>query len=135
MVANTDPIFVDSANMVEVTFVNADSTTPKDLVAAAANDTKIMGIAVTSDDTGSRVMQLFVHDGTTAYLVSSTLVATLAGTDGVEPAVDLLNETDAPWVDADGEFFLPSTYKLQVAPTVAVTAAKTITVVCMAGDY
>jgi hypothetical protein len=40
-----------------------------------------------------------------------------------------------PWLDADGELFLPSGYKLQVAPRAAITAAKTVTVVCFAGDY
>jgi len=36
---------------------------------------------------------------------------------------------------SDGEFFIPTGYKIQVAPLAAVTAAKTVTVVCLAGDY
>ena len=49
MVANTSPIFVLTANLAEVTFVNADSTTPKDLISAGTDGTKVLGIAVTSE--------------------------------------------------------------------------------------
>jgi threonine synthase len=115
--------------------VNADGTTPKDLISAGADGTKVLSIACTSDDTSDVVMQVFVHDGTTAYLVGSVNVPTLSGTDGTVVAVDLLSATDLPWLDADGEFFIPTGYKVQVAPLAAVTAAKTVTVVCLAGDY
>ena len=81
------------------------------------------------------MLRLYVHDGTTAYLVGSVAVPTLSGTDGATPAVNLLDADSLPWLDRDGEFVLPAGYKLQVAPTAAVTAAKTVTVVCFAGDY
>jgi len=135
MVANTSPIFVLTANLAEVTFVNADSTTPKDLISAGTDGTKVLGIAVTSDDTSAVNLELYVHDGTTAYLVGTVRVATLSGTDGAVAAVDLLDAEALPWLDADGEFFIPTGYKLQVAPLAAVTTAKTVTIVCFAGDY
>ena len=40
-----------------------------------------------------------------------------------------------PWLDRDGEFFIPTGYKVQVGPLVAVTAAKTVTIVAFAVDY
>lgn len=135
MAANTSPIFVLTANLAEVTFVNADGTTAKDLISGGTDGTKVLGIACTSDDTSAVVMQLYVHDGTTAYLVGSINIPTLAGTDGTEPAVDLLDAAALPWLDADGEFFIPTGYKLQVAPQAAVTSAKTVTVVCFGGNY
>lgn len=135
MVANTDPIFVDAANLVEVTFVNGDGTTAKDLISAGADGSKVLAIAATTDDTSANNVKLFVHDGTTAYLVGCVNVPTLSGTNGSAPAVDLLDATALPWLDADGELFLPSGYKLQAAPLVAVTAAKTLTLVCFAGNY
>jgi hypothetical protein len=78
---------------------------------------------------------LFIHDGTTAYLVGTINVPTLSGTDGTNASVDLLDATMLPWLDADGEFFIPTGYKLQVGPLAAVTAAKTLTIVCLAGNY
>lgn len=135
MSANTNPIFINKANNQEATFVNADGTTAKDLIVAGADGTKINGIAVTSDDTSARVLQLLVHDGSTAYLVGSVNVPTLAGTDGTTPGIELLSATLMPWLDSEGGFFIPSGYKIQVKPTVAVTAAKTVTIVGFGGNY
>lgn len=135
MPANTDPIFVLTANLAQATFVNADGTTAKDLVSAGANGTKVFSIACTSDDTSAVNMRVFVHNGTTGFLIGTTRVATLSGTDGAAPSVELLNPVTIPALDADGELFIPSGYKIQVAPLVAVTSAKTVTVVCFAGNY
>jgi len=135
MVANTEPIFGLTANLAEVTFVNADGTTNKDLVSAGADVTKVISISVTSDDTSDVNMRVYIHDGTTAYLVGTVRVPTLSGTDGAAAAADLLDGSELPWLDALGEFFIPSGYKVQVSPLAAVTAAKTVTVVCLAVDY
>lgn len=135
MAANTAPIFVATANVAEVTFVNADGTTAKDLVSAGTDGTKVFRINCTSDDTSTVNMEVYIHDGTTAYLLGTVAVATLSGTDGSTAAVNVLDSTLIPGVDQDGELFIPSGYKLQVAPLAAVTAAKTVTVVCFAGNY
>lgn len=135
MAANNDPIFVKTPNHAEVTFVNADSTNAKDLISAGANGTKVIGIAATSDDTAAVNMRLYIHDGTTAYLVGTVRIAIAAGSDGAAPAVNLLSRAALPWLDSDGQFLLPTGYKLQVAPLAAVTAAKTVTIVCLAADY
>ena len=135
MPANTSPIFGLAANLAEVTFVNADGTTPKDLISAGANGSKVTRIAVHSDDTAASNLVLYVHDGTTAYKVGTVRVAIGSGNDGAAAAVNLLSQTMLPWLDADGEFYIPSGYKVQVGPLVAVTAAKTVTVVCFAVDY
>lgn len=135
MAANTSPIFVATANLAEVTFVNADGTTAKDLVSGGTDGTKVFSINCTSDDTSTVNMQVFIHDGTTAYLLGTVAVVTLSGTDGSAVAVELLDSAAIPSLDADGELFIPTGYKIQVAPLAAVTAAKTVTVVCFAGDY
>ena len=135
MTTNTNPIFGRTPNIVEVTFVNADGTTPKDLVAAAADGTKVLSINVTSDDTSAVDMEVYLHDGTTAYLLGTKRVATLSGTDGVVVAVNILDRAFIPGLDADGQLFIPSGYKIQVAPLAAVTAALTVTVVGFGVDY
>lgn len=135
MVANVQPIFVESANNQEATFVNADGTTPKDLIVAGADGTKIFAINVTSDDTVDRVFKVFLHDGSTAYLLGAKNVPTLSGTDGIAATVNLLDPTMIAGLDSDGELFIKSGYKVQVGPTVAITAAKTATVIALGGDY
>ena len=135
MAANTSPIFGLTANLAEVTFVNADGTTAKDLVSAGTDGTKVTRIAVTSDDTSAVNLKILIHDGSTAFWAGTVRVATLSGTDGAAAAVNLLNPLMLPWLDIDGEFFIPSGYKVQVAPLVAVTTAKTVTIVCFAVNY
>ena len=134
MAANTAPIFVATANLVEVTFVNADGTTPKDLIAGATDGTKVFATNCTSDDTATVNMQVFMHDGPTAYLLGTVAVVTLSGTDGTNVAVNLLDAVQIPTLDADGELFIPTGYKIQVAPLAAVTAAKTVTVIGFAAS-
>jgi hypothetical protein len=135
MSANQRPIFVVAANVDAVTFVNADGTTPKALLTAGANGTKVLSIGVVSDDTVDRYLQLFLYDGATAYIAGTKLIPDLSGTNGTDPAIDLLDTLMLPWLDSDGEFFLPSGWSIRVAPTVAITAAKTMTVVGYAADY
>lgn len=135
MAANTEPIFVIVANLAEATFVNADGTTPKDLISAGSDDSKLLSINVTSDDTATVNMGVYIHDGATAYLIGTVPVVTLSGTDGSAASVELLDSDHIACLDADGELFLPTGYKVQVAPLASVTTAKTVTVVCFAGDY
>lgn len=135
MVANTSPIFIDTPNNAEVTFVNADGTTAKDLMSAGTDGTKVLAINVTSDDTSTVEMEVYLHDGTTAYLLGTVDVVTLSGTDGATPSVNIMDPSLIAGLDANGELFMASGYKIQVAPKAAVTSAKTVTVVGFAGDY
>jgi len=105
------------------------------LVSAGANGCKITRIAVHSDDTAAVNLKLLIHDGTTAYAVGVVRVAIGAGSDGAIPAVNLLDPAMLPWLDRDGELFIPTGYKVQVGPLVAVTAAKTVSIVCFGVDF
>lgn len=135
MAANTSPIFGLAANNVGESFVNADGTTAKDLVVAGTNGTKVTRISVHSDDTAACNLKLLLYDGAAAWPVGVVRVAILAGSDGAIPAVNLLNQAMLPWLDADGEFFIPNGWKVQIAPLAAVTAAKTVSIVCYGVDY
>ena len=129
------PIFIQTPQAAEATFVNADGTTPKDLIEAGASGSKILDINVTSDDTATVNMQVFVHDGATAYLLGTVPVATLSGTDGAAVSVNLLDSDYIAGLDADGQLAVPTGYKIQVAPLGAVTAAKTVTVIAFGGSF
>jgi hypothetical protein len=135
MAANTLAIFVESANIAAVLFQNADGTTPKDLVSAGADGTKVLRINCTSDDTVTVTMGVYLYIGGSAYLLGRVPVVTLSGTNGTAPAVNLLDATKIACLDQDGELFIPSGSKIQVAPLASVSSAKTVTVVCFAGDY
>jgi hypothetical protein len=91
----TAPIFIATANLAEVTFTNADGTTAKDLISAGASGSKVLDIACTSDDTAAVDMEVYVHDGTTGYLVGTVNVPTLSGTDGSAGSVEPPGRHDA----------------------------------------
>lgn len=135
MAANTSPIFVLTPNNKGVTFVNADGTTLKDLFVAGANGSRLGSIAATTNDTAANNVQIKLFDGTTAWWAGTVDVPTLAGTDGATAAVNLLSLSMCPWLNSDGSLLLPSGWKVQVAPLVAVTAAKTLTLVALGADY
>lgn len=132
---NTAPIYVKSSNMAAVLFQTADTTVPKDLIVAGAAGTKVMRINCTSDDTVTVTMGVFLHNGVSAFLVGRVPVPTLSGTNGTAPAVNLLDVSKIACLDIDGELFIPSGWKVQVAPLATVGTAKTVTVIGVAGEY
>lgn len=118
-----------------ITILPADTTTPKDLLTAGSSGARVDSISVVSDDTAEMVLNVYMHDGTTAFLIGAITVPTLSGTDGVAPAVSVLNLTDMPFLPEDLTYFLAGTHKIQVGVQTTVTTAKTVTVVAMYADY
>ena len=135
MAANTSPIFVLTMNNKGVTFVNADGTSNKDLFVAGANGSRLASIAATTNDTSTNNVKISLYDGSTAWWAGTVAVPTLSGTDGSTAGVNLLSLSLCPWLNSDGSLTLPSGWKVQVAPLVAVTAAKTLTLVALGADY
>jgi hypothetical protein len=141
MAMNASPAFIGTLNDAAVTFVNADGTTAKDLRApadvAGTEGFKVLNLNAVSDDTVDPVLvDIWLHDGTTAFLLGRVPVPTLSGTDGSAPSVNLLDATLlAGALDADGQLTVPDGWKVQVAPSAAITAAKTLTIIGIGGEY
>lgn len=136
MVANTKPIFQNGVkNGTPVTFVNADGTTEKTIFTAGADGSLVDSVFVTSDDTSAVVLDVFINDLTTSFLIGSVNVPTLSGTDGTTDGINLLDITLLPALQSGGSLPLQATFKLNVAPQAAVTAAKTVTITPAGGDY
>lgn len=131
MAANTSPIFALTPTLGANTFVNADAQTVKDIVTAGANGLRIDGIFMSSDDTTAREIAFYIHDGTTAWYIGSVTVPIGAGYTTVARVDALLTLRPA----ALNALILPATYKLQAKAVVSVTAAKTVTVVAIGGNY
>lgn len=134
--ANTNPIFQSGpSNGAPATIVNADGSAEKTIYTAGANGALVDSVFVTSDDTSAVVLNVFVNDGTTSYLIGAVNVPTLSGTNGIAAGVNLLSLGDIPALQTGGGLALAPTYKLNVAAQSAVTAAKTVTLVAAGGDY
>lgn len=131
--------FVQTPKITPKSILPADTTAKVTICTAGADGTKVVGITVTSTDTGTRILQIFLTRSATSYLLASFIVPIGAGTAG---AVAVLNAMDsALWpglpVDNDGQFyfFLESGDTLQAAVTVTVTAAKEIDISVVSGNF
>lgn len=134
------PTFVATPKITPVAFTNSDSAnTKKTIHTAGSSGSKVSAVLATSTDTSSRTGQLWLTRSATSYLLGSTVVATLAGTDGSAATANLLPQTLLGSLprDNDGQpyLFLESGDTLQVSFTAQVTAAKEIDVVAIAGNF
>jgi len=131
--------FTQNIKLAATTIVNADSTNKKTVFTAGANDAVVKSLHAISDDSAAKVVNIYVNDGSTDIYIGAVNVPITSGTTGAIAAVDLLNGTLFPNLpyDANGKRVLPlpGGYIVKVSVQVAVTAAKTITVTCMAEDY
>ncbi|NCJ06689.1 hypothetical protein GS597_09255 [Synechococcales cyanobacterium C] len=122
-----------------VTFVNADGTTIKTLIAAGADDSNVIGLSITSTDGTARDLLLYKQIGGTDYLIGHVDIPANAGFNGVANQVDGLNITNLPanCIDSAGNLFmsLPAGTTLRAAMKTSVTASQTITVNIVLEDY
>ncbi len=123
-----------------ITIVNADASTLKTLYTAGSEGSVIRSILISSDDTANRIVQFWVYNGSTSYLVGAIQAPTLAGTNGVVKAMDALANTGVmlgyqPQPDARRTIELQAGYILKCSSTSTVTSGKTITITASGRDY
>lgn len=140
MSLTNNAVFIQQPGLGLANIVNADGTTKKTVVTGGTNGTKVTSLTLTSTDTSSRVVQVWVTRSATSYCLGSVTVAITAGTDGVTAGVSVLTNTLLPGipVDNDGQAYLilAASDTLQVAVnTGAVTAAKEIDAVAVKADF
>lgn len=84
-------------------------------------------------------MNIYVNNGSSDLYIGAVSIPITSGTTGAIAAVDLLSGTLFPNLpyDANGKRVLPlpAGYILKVSVQATVTAAKTISITCMAEDY
>lgn len=137
MAAGIKPIFVDSVETAAQDIVNADGTTPQDLVTAGVDGARVFSVSLATDDTVAIEYSLYLQrDGAgTNFLLGTKSVPAGSGNANATPAVDLLDPAFIKGLDLDGTLILGGGDKLRVAARTAVTAAKTTYVVATYGDY
>lgn len=135
----TLPVLPQSVRTLPVTLVNGDGTTAKTLFTADGTLNRIEALNVTSDDTSNRVLQVLLTVGATDYLLGSVTIPTLAGTDGVVAAVNVLASSlfQGAITDAYGNRVLPldTGVVVKVKAPVAITSAKTMTITAIVTKY
>jgi len=139
MPKSTNLNFTQNIKLSGAKITPTETTTLVTLYTAGSNDAIVKSINVQSTDTAARVVQLWVNDGTTDFLIGSVNIPLRSGDNGTAATIDLLGGTLMPSLpyDANGKriLILPAGYILKVNSQATVTADKTITFVCMAEDY
>lgn len=139
MAKSTNLNFTQTIKLSGVKIAPADTTALKTLFTAGTDDCVVKAINVQSTDTAARVVQLWVNDGSTDFLIGAVNIPANTGNNGTAATVDLLGGTLMPSLpyDANGKRILPlpGGYILKVNSQATVTSAREITFVCMAEDY
>ena len=139
MAKSTTLNFTQNIKLSGVKILPADTTALKTLFTAGSEDSVVKAINVQSTDTAARVVQLWVNDGVTDFMIGAVNIPLRSGDTGTAATIDLLGGTLMPSLpyDASGKRILPlpAGYILKVNSQATVTAAREITFVCMAEDY
>lgn len=140
-VTNT-PIFPQTIVNTPVTIVNADGTGKKTVYTGGTNGSKVENIQVTNTDSGvAYTLQFFMTISATDYLIGSVNIPLSAGNTSAAPTVNALNYANnwgvALNTDSNGNNYLyvANGTTLKAAVTVAVTAAKTVTILAQGDDF
>lgn len=131
----TRPIFPDGIRSEAIEMDNADGTTLLDLFTAGTSGSRVDKIAITTDDTTAVDLDLYLHDGSSAFQLGTVNVPIGAGTATTVPSVSFLNQTALPFLGEDLALHIENGCKLQVGAQVAITSAKVVHVAVFGGDY
>lgn len=132
---NVQPIFQKAPKLDVLELTDADTTAVTTLVTPGADGALIDNIAVTSDDTAAIILEVFINDGVDDIQIGEVTIPAGSGTDGALPAINLLDATALPFLQAAGGLPLAATYLLRVACKTTMTAAKVCHLVAFGGDY
>ena len=137
MAVTSTPVFVQTPKVTQITILPADTTAQKVVCTAGANGTKVVGLIASSNDTATMNVQILIKRSSTSILLGTGRIVTLSGTDGAVANVNLLNAITGLPVDNDGQpyIYLVSGDTLECAVLVTVTAAKTVSLTCIHGDF
>lgn len=136
MTTNKDPIFLNSVETSNNSIANSDGTDLQTVLTAGADGAAVTLMSATTTDTSAVIVVLTLSDGTTSIVIGEVTVPIGAGTDGSTPAKNLLDPLAMPGaLQADGSLVMGPSAVLSVSAKSAVTAAKTLDVTALGGQY
>jgi hypothetical protein len=131
MAAGTSPIFEQVVSIgAPKTFTSADTTAKKTIASGDTDGTRIDMVMVSSDDTAAVNLMFYITLSGTDYFIGNVNIPIGSGYTTVA-RVDAM-ATLSPVL---GYLAIPSGADLKCACLATMTAAKTLTVVPMGGDY
>lgn len=134
---SASPAFIASPKNPAVAFANADGTSFKILMTAAASGSRLDSLIASSTDTVANVMQLAVSKSGVDYVIGEVAIPANAGTNGTVKSVAVLNSTDIPglgYTEA-GALYLENGSVLKARMKTAVAGAFGVQLLGLGGDY
>lgn len=139
MTGTATPIFPQTIKGGVAQILPADTTTLKTLVTPGANGSKVDSISVTSTDTATRDVQLWITVTAVNYLLGTVNIPIGSGNTNAVPSISLLDSLQTPFIRTDNNgnkyLYLPSGGVLSIAVLTTVTAAKAIQAYAQYGDF
>jgi len=135
MVTNTNPIFLKTVLTPTLQFIDSDGTATKQVIIAGGDGGAVTQLSATSTDTSDVIMVVSLNDSVNTNVIGEVNVPLGSGTDGTNPAVNLLDSAAITLLQADGSVLLGPGASLVVNPKTAVTATFQIDVTAMGGSY
>jgi len=133
------PAFPATINDGLVAIANADASNLKTLLTPGSNGTKVTAINLSSTDTSSRIIQVWITRSAVNYLLGSVTLPALAGNDGVTGTIPVLSSSLIPNlpVDNDGQAYLllKNGDVLSISSTTTVTSAKNVFGYAVGADF
>lgn len=135
------PIYPQVFNQTVQTITDADTTTLKTVFTPGVSGSKLEHILVSSTDTSSRLVQLYLTVSSTDYLLGTVTVSANAGNTASIATVNLFNLLGnfGQILDRDpaGNAFLyiAPNNSVKVATTTTVTTAKVVTFIATGEDF
>lgn len=131
MTANLKPIFELVPVNAGVTIVNADGTDLKTICTAGSNGSRIDGIFVCSNDTAEVNLAFYINNGAADLYIGNVRIPIGTGYTTI-PKMDAMTTLRPVYQNF---IQMPSGYILKANAVAAVTAAKTVTIVAIGGDF
>lgn len=135
----TSPAFTGVPRSSGVQILNATGTALVTAFTPGSSGSKVVSVIVSSSDTASQVLTIGVTRSAVFYPIGTATIGITAGEIAATASVNMLSTTTIPGlpVDNDGQpyIFLASTDTLQAQTAGTVTAAKSININVMGGDF
>lgn len=139
MAKTNNPVFTQNIFNTGTSFVDTDGTAFKTIATAGADDSRILHVTITTDDTSPNTAFLAINDGVNDFEIGWVNVGAGAGTDGGTDAVSMLAATTFFHRQIDNNanpyLELQATYTLRLRMGTAVGATFTTNVVVAQEDY
>ena len=136
MAMSIDPRFPDLIVRGTGKFENADGTDIKDVITAGSDGTRIDHMFISSNDSSVHDATLYLNDGVNDIWLGTLSVAAGSASGTVNrTAVNAMDNTKLTMLDGDLKLFMKAGDKIRASMDVAVTAACTVFVVAVGGDY